>query len=207
MTKFIIGVDEVGRGCVMGDVVAAAVILPESSEETELWDSIKDSKKIRSHDKRCEVAKFIKNVALAYGIGKASCKEIDDMNILKATMLAMHRALDTLMNNFGDALGITPDNCRLCIDGIYFRPAWRDFKHECIVKGDTSIKSISAASILAKVERDTWVLNLVQERWDEFVRYGWHKNMGYGTVEHRTAILEHGPTEFHRMTFIKKYVS
>ncbi len=201
--KYVISIDEAGRGSFIGDVVAAAVILPSPigsrDPDNVLWDSIKDSKKIRTHKQREQVAEFIKQVADGYAIGTASHTEVDELNILKATMKAMHRALDTLFANNED---IRPDNSIIYVDGCYFKPDYKDFKHRCVVKGDALVKAISAASILAKTYRDNGVISLVKN-YPEHEKYGWLTNMGYGTYGHRKAIKQYGLTPYHRKTFTK----
>jgi len=203
---FIIGVDECGRGSLIGEVVTSAVILPNQEESKDpknmLWNSIKDSKKVRTHKQREELADFIKENAVAYAIGTADQNEVDEHNILKATMMAMHRALDKLITTHPH-LSITPENTHIQVDGCYFKPAYKDFKHTCIVKGDSLVKSISAASILAKTHRDNSILNLVRDH-PEFAAYQWQMNMGYGTYSHRKAIKTLGLTPYHRRTFTKK---
>lgn len=185
--KIIAGVDEVGRGTLSGPVVAAAVILPEGFHDPR----IKDSKAIKSQKKREEVEKIIKENAIAWAVGASSPQEIDQINILQATFLAMKRAID--------ALGTTPEF--LYIDGDKF-PGHRDIPYECVIKGDSKIHSISAASILAKVYRD----RLMQSLSLEFPGYLWEKNMGYGTPDHIKAIKEIGISKHHRKTFCTNFI-
>lgn len=191
------GIDEVGRGCLYGPVVAAAVVMPpvESLHDT-TWKQIKDSKKL-SAKKRAELAIYIKNVATTYGIGVASVQEIDEINILQATMRAMHRALDQAYEKSAFD--------KLKVDGTYFVPykpanAVQSIPHTCLVGGDTTEISIAAASIIAKQYRDELIQKLVQENPDHSV-YGLKTNMGYGTKVHIQALHEHGPTIHHRKTF------
>ena len=185
------GVDEVGRGVLYGPVVAAAVILPHTYHSE--YENIMDSKKL-SEKKREKVATFIKEHALAYGIGVASAEEIDEINILNATYVAMHRAIDQ----------ITIPYDLLRIDGNRFKP-YKDKKHECVVSGDAKYLSIAAASIVAKVYRDNLILENVATN-PELKKYDLEKNKGYGTAKHLEALKIYGPVEGHRMSFrpIKK---
>ena len=175
------GCDEAGRGCIAGPVFAAAVILPHHFSNPVLDDSKKLSAK-----KRQLLRPLIEEKALAWGVGVVSEKEIDQINILNASFLAMHRALDKLQ--------MIPSH--LLIDGNRFKP-YGDISHACIIKGDGIYASIAAASILAKTHRDEYMLTLHQE----FPPYGWNKNMGYPTREHRKAVFKHGPTPYHRRSF------
>lgn len=183
----IVGVDEVGRGCLSGPVVSAAVVLPEGYSHP----LIKDSKKL-SATKREEAYKIIVENSLAFSIGIASPQEIDQINILQATFLSMKRALDSL--------SFTPD--KLLIDGDKF-PGYKGIPYECIIKGDSKIPSISAASIIAKVTRDRMMLELSES----FPKYLWEKNAGYGTKDHISAIESNGLTEHHRKTFCSRFIS
>jgi len=187
MSKFIGGVDEVGRGCVSGPVVAAVVILPEGFSDPR----IKDSKTIKSLKKREEAEAFIKENAISWGIGAASPQEIDQMNILQATFLAMKRAID--------ACGKTHDF--IYVDGDRF-PGHRGIPYECVIKGDSKVQCISAASILAKVHRD----RLMRSLDSEFPVYGWSTNVGYGTADHIKSIKENGITKYHRKTFCQNFI-
>lgn len=184
-----VGVDEVGRGCLFGDVVAAAVILPcQFPDDT--WKNIKDSKKL-SKKKREELARYIKQHALAYAIGSATPQEIDRMNILQATMCAMHRACDAVWEQ------MTFD--KLMVDGNYFK-AYPNAKHELVKGGDNKVLSIAAASILAKTYRDQQIANILLEN-PQYKVYGLQTNMGYGTKTHCEAISKHGLTPLHRQSF------
>lgn len=175
------GCDEAGRGCLAGPVVAAAVILKKDSDYAELNDS-----KQLSEKKRMRLREMVMEEALAYGIGVVSADEIDKINILNASFLAMHRALDQLL--------VRPE--LLLIDGNRFNP-YKTVKHVCIVGGDAKYQSIAAASILAKTTRD-----MMMEQYDEhYPVYNWKKNKGYPTPEHKRAIAEYGTTPLHRMTF------
>jgi len=175
------GCDEAGRGCLAGPVVAAAVILPTNFKNGILNDS-----KQLSLKKRNQLFPIIKENAIAYGIGVVSSKEIDDINILNASFLAMHRAIDQLK--------ITPE--RLLIDGNRFNP-YHQLKHECIIKGDGKYLSIAAASVLAKVHRD----KLMENYHEVYPHFNWAQNNGYPTKAHRQAILEFGVTPLHRKSF------
>lgn len=175
------GCDEAGRGCLSGPVVAAAVILPENFGH-ELLD---DSKKI-SEKKRELLRPIIERESLAFGVGIVDHKEIDEVNILNASFLAMHRAIDQLK--------ITPEH--LLIDGNRFNP-YEAIEHTCMIKGDGRFLSIAAASVLAKTYRD----DIMKELHEEFPMYDWSKNKGYPTKKHRSAIFEHGETPYHRKSF------
>ena len=175
------GCDEAGRGCLAGPVVAAAVLLKPHANFPELNDS-----KQLTERKRMQLREIIMNEALSYGIGVVSAEEIDKINILNASFLAMHRALDQLT--------LQPE--MLLIDGNRFNP-YKTVKHVCIVGGDAKYQSIAAASILAKTSRD-----LMMEQYDaQYPVYNWKKNKGYPTAEHKLAIAQHGTSPFHRMTF------
>lgn len=179
--KIICGCDEAGRGCLAGPVVAAAVILPKDYEHPLL----NDSKQVKESN-RNDLRKIIEQDALAYGIGIVSHQEIDQINILKASFLAMHRAIDQL--------SILPE--WLIIDGNKFAK-YKNIGHQCVVKGDSKYTQISAASILAKTYRDEYMDQLAKE----YPHYAWEINKGYPTPIHREAIRVHGPTPYHRMTF------
>lgn len=175
------GCDEAGRGCLAGPVVAGAVILKKDSDFSELNDSKKLTEK-----KRMELREIIMQEALAWGVGIVTAAEIDEINILNASFLAMHRALDQLK--------VRPE--LLLIDGNRFNP-YRDVKHLCVVGGDAKYQSIAAASILAKTTRD-----MMMQAYDvQFPVYNWKKNKGYPTPEHKQAIAEYGITDLHRKTF------
>lgn len=181
-----VGVDEAGRGVLYGSVVAAAVILPHTYHPE--YENIKDSKKL-SEKKREKVATFIKEHAIAYSICEATAQEIDEINILNATYLAMHRALEN----------ITCDYDLIRVDGNRFK-SFKDKKHECVVGGDGKYLSIAAASILAKVHRDHLILENVATN-PELEKYDLKKNKGYGTPKHIEALKIYGAVEGHRMTF------
>ena len=175
------GCDEAGRGCIAGPVFAAAVILPEGFGHPDLNDSKKLTKKTRD-----VLRVIIEEEAAAFGVAMVSEQEIDQMNILNASFLAMHRALDQL--------GILPDH--LLIDGNRFHP-YRRIPHTCIVKGDSRFSAIAAASVLAKTYRDEYMERLHGEH----PQYGWDSNKGYPTAAHRRALLLHGPSRCHRRSF------
>ena len=175
------GCDEAGRGCLAGPVVAAAVILDKDKDYPELNDS-----KQLTEKKRMLLRDLVMQEALSYGVGIVSPQEIDKINILNASFLAMHRALDQLK--------LQPE--LLLIDGNRFNP-YKKVKHVCIVGGDAKYQSIAAASILAKTTRD-----LMMKEYDEqYPQYNWKKNKGYPTLEHKQAIADYGTTPLHRMTF------
>lgn len=175
------GCDEAGRGCLAGPVVAAAVILPQGFSHPLL----NDSKKLSDKQRRF-LRPIIEQNAIAYCVGFVSNQEIDKINILQASFLAMNRAVEGLKQK--------PE--LLLIDGNRFNNK-TDIAFQCIVKGDSLYQSIAAASILAKTYRDDYMLNLHKE----FPKYHWDKNMGYPTKQHRQAIIENGISPFHRKSF------
>lgn len=175
------GCDEAGRGCLAGSVYAAAVILPPDYQNAE----INDSKKL-SPVRRYALRLQIERDAIAWAVGVVTAQEIDEINILRASILAMHRALD--------ALKVRPQ--AVIVDGNRFTP-YRDLPYKTIVKGDGKYLSIAAASILAKTFRDDYMLQLN----GAFPQYDWDKNKGYPTKAHREAIRQYGATPYHRMTF------
>ena len=175
------GCDEAGRGCLAGPVVAAAVILPDDFKS----DQLDDSKKL-SEKKRMSLRDEIVEGARCFGIGVVHPGEIDEINILNASFLAMHRAIEKLTT--------TPEF--LLIDGNRFNP-FPGIPHACMVKGDGRFLNIAAASVLAKTHRDKLMENLDAE----FPEYGWKRNKGYPTAEHREAIRDYGPTLHHRKSF------
>ena len=175
------GCDEAGRGCLAGPVFAAAVIFPTNFRHKEL----NDSKQI-SEAKRKEFRDIIKQEALAWAVAKVMAPEIDEINILNASFVAMHRAIDQLK--------ILPTS--LLIDGNRFN-AYPNIPHHCIVKGDGKYLSIAAASILAKTYRDDHMQKLAKQ----FPNYKWESNKGYPTKAHRDAIRHYGATDFHRQSF------
>ncbi|MDE6266599.1 MAG: ribonuclease HII [Muribaculaceae bacterium] len=175
------GTDEAGRGCLAGPVVAAAVILPDDFSHP--W--LNDSKQL-NEKRRNALRTVIEQEALAWAVAMVSNTEIDEINILNASILAMHRALA--------ALKITPG--AIIVDGNRFKP-YRDIPSQTFVKGDGRFGNIAAASILAKTHRDEFMVCIHQD----YPYYGWDKNKGYPTKAHRAAIEQHGPTPFHRMSF------
>ena len=184
------GCDEAGRGCLAGPVVAAAVILPADRPVLEELKAVTDSKKL-SHKQREQLRPLILGKALAWGIAEVSPEEIDGINILNASILAMHRALMELK--------MQPEH--ILVDGNRFKPYSGKGKtplpHTCVVKGDAKFLSIAAASILAKTHRD----GLMEKLHGEFPVYRWNINKGYPTEAHRDAIRAHGPSPYHRKSF------
>ena len=201
------GCDEAGRGPLAGSVFAAAVILPkefqnidavafgESKPISDKWLMLNDSKQLTEHQ-RNELRVVIENEAAAWAVAEVTAEEIDRINILNASILAMHKALDRL--------AITPQH--IIVDGNRFKP-WTPqadeqnlqmcVPHRTIVKGDAKYMAIAAASILAKTHRDEYMRQLHLE----YPQYGWDKNMGYPTADHRKAIKQYGLTPYHRKTF------
>ena len=175
------GCDEAGRGCLAGPVFAAAVILPQKFN----YPKLNDSKKLNEKT-RVELRSIIEEEALAWAIGICDQHEIDKLNILKASIIAMHKAIT--------ALSQIP--AHLIIDGNKFI-SYADVPHQCIIKGDAKYKSIAAASVLAKTYRDDFMKKIHEE----FPMYNWKQNMGYPTKEHKEAINKHGITIYHRRSF------
>lgn len=175
------GCDEAGRGCLAGSVYAAAVILPPDYEN----DLLNDSKKLTAK-KRYTLREVIQRDALAWAVGIVTPEEIDKINILNASFLAMHRALDQL--------SLRPE--AVIVDGNRFKP-YQDLPFTTIVKGDGKYLSIAAASVLAKTYRDDYMLSLAKE----YPQYDWQSNMGYPTKKHRQAIRDHGITPYHRKSY------
>ena len=179
------GCNEVGRGCLCGPVVAAAVILDDNFEQ----NLVNDSKKL-NFKTRLELDDYIKNNVKDYAIAELSPEFIDQHNILNASIHAMHNALDKLT--------IRPE--LILVDGNKFHP-YNYIPHQCIIKGDSKVLSIAAASILAKNYRDQLMIRLHEE----FPEYGWNKNMGYATKVHIEALKKFGPTKYHRQSFRLNY--
>ena len=175
------GCDEAGRGCLAGPVFAAAVILPPDFE----CEALNDSKQL-TEKQRYALRPVIEREALAWAVGVVSNSEIDRINILKASFLAMHRAVEQLKT--------VPQH--LLIDGNRFTP-YEGIPHTCVIKGDGKYLSIAAASVLAKTYRDDFMLEIHEK----YPAYRWDKNKGYPTVEHRGALMRHGATPHHRMSF------
>lgn len=175
------GCDEAGRGCLAGPVCAAAVILPKDFSHPVLNDS-----KQLSHAQRIELRPVIEKESVAWAVAFVDHTKIDEINILNASFLAMHKALQKL--------SVRPQF--LIIDGNRFKK-YKDIPHQCIVEGDGKYSSIAAASVIAKTYRDDFMLKLH----NKYPMYHWDKNKGYGTVLHRKAIEQHGVNEFHRKSF------
>ena len=175
------GCDEAGRGCLAGPVFAAAVILPPNFRN----DLLNDSKQL-SEKKRYALREVIEREALAWAIGIVESEEIDKINILRASFLAMHRALDQL--------SVRPE--AIIVDGNRFTP-YHDLPYTTVIKGDGKFQAIAAASILAKTFRDDYMNKLAEE----FPQYDWASNKGYPTKKHREAIRRYGPTPYHRMSY------
>lgn len=179
--KLEVGTDEAGRGCLSGPVVAAAVVLPKNFKHPLLNDSKKLTEKQRQL-----LRPIIEKNALAYGVGVVDEKQIDEINILQASILAMHKSID--------AMKLVPEF--IIVDGNKFKP-YKRIPFETIVKGDGKYLSIAAASVLAKTYRDDFMEKLHAE----YPIYNWKKNKGYPTKEHRKGIMEHGACKYHRKTF------
>lgn len=179
--NFEAGTDEAGRGCLAGPVVAAAVIFEKDYHNKD----INDSKKL-THKQRFGLVEIIEKEALSFAVAFVSPAQIDKINILNASILAMHESL----------LKLSPQPEFILVDGNRFKP-YKDIQHLCVVKGDAKYLSIAAASILAKTYRDRYMAELH----DKFPQYNWTQNKGYPTSEHRNAIRLHGATEHHRRSF------
>ena len=175
------GTDEAGRGCLAGPVTAAAIILPKNFEHRDLNDSKQLSEKTREG-----LRPILEQESLCYGVSHVHEAEIDTLNILNASILAMHRSLDVLIQKPAFIL----------VDGNRFKP-YQEIAHACVVKGDSKFVSIAAASVLAKTHRDAYMAKIHEE----FPMYNWIKNKGYPTREHREAIRKHGLTKYHRKSF------
>jgi len=175
------GTDEAGRGCLAGPVTAAAVILPDNFEHAYLTDS-----KQLSEKKRFLLKPIIESEAMAFGVTHVMMEEIDQINILNASIVGMHRAIDQLTTR--------PEF--IAIDGNKFKP-YQKTPYECVIKGDGKYLHIAAASILAKTYRDLYM----EQLHEEFPMYNWKKNKGYPTLEHREAIKKYGPSPYHRKSF------
>lgn len=175
------GTDEAGRGCLAGPVTAAAVCLPKHF----CLEMLTDSKQL-SEKKRFLLKPLIEEKAISYGVTHVMMEEIDEINILNASITAMHRSIKQLKH--------TPE--LILVDGNKFKP-YNNIKHECIIKGDAKFLSIAAASVLAKTYRDLYM----EKIHEEFPMYNWKKNKGYPTKEHRAAIAKYGITKYHRKSF------
>ncbi|MBT8182686.1 MAG: ribonuclease HII [Maribacter sp.] len=176
-----VGTDEAGRGCLAGPVTAAALILPQQFKN----EVLNDSKQL-SEAKRETLKPIIEECAVCFGVAHIFPEEIDQINILNASILAMHKAIDQLNENLKFII----------VDGNRFKP-YHNIPFECIVKGDSKYMSIAAASVLAKTHRDHYMMKLHEE----FPMYNWKKNKGYPTKEHRAAIRKFGITKYHRKSF------
>lgn len=183
-----VGIDEAGKGCMIGPVFAAAVIWNNRDLDV---SEIKDSKKI-SRKKRAIIREYIEKNATAYGVGYATQEEIDDMNISNATYLAMHRALDKIQNVPFD---------RILVDGNLFKP-YKCNLHTCVVGGDNKYVSIAAASILAKEYHDDWIT----EHFSDDTKYDLMNNKGYGTAKHMKGLESYGLCKEHRRSYCKRFL-
>jgi len=175
------GCDEAGRGCLAGPVCAAAVILPPGFYHPLLNDSKQMNKKHRD-----ELREIIEKEAVSWSVAMVSPKEIDELNILRASIFAMHRALD----------GLTSIPEFILVDGNKFHP-YKNISHQCVVRGDATYTAIAAASVLAKTHRDEYMCRLALK----YPEYEWNKNVGYPTEKHRKAIVRYGTTPHHRKSF------
>ncbi len=175
------GTDEAGRGCLAGPVTAAAIILPPGFKNEILNDS-----KLLTEKKRIHLKPILEKNAICFGVAHIYPKEIDKINILNASILAMQQAIDQLTT--------LPEF--IIVDGNRFKP-FKDIPHECIIKGDGKYMSIAGASVLAKTARDSYM----EELHEEYPMYNWKQNKGYPTKEHREAIRKHGITKYHRKSF------
>lgn len=180
-TILVAGTDEAGRGCLAGPVTAAAVILP-----FDFYNELLNDSKQLSERKRMLLMPLIKDQAISYGICHISHQEIDQINILNASILGMHRSLD--------AMNIDPE--MIIVDGNKFKP-YKKLPHQCVVKGDGKYLSIAAASVLAKTARDHYM----EELDAQYPMYNWRQNKGYPTKEHREAIKKYGLSPYHRTSF------
>ena len=197
-----IGIDEAGRGPMFGRVYAAAVVLPQGDGFRH--DDMKDSKRFHSDKKINAVADYIKANAVAWSVAYSSESEIDEYNIRKATHMAMHKAVKSVMEDLDER----DNNIHLIVDGNDFTP-YTVFDGNCILpiryttveKADNLLTNVAAASILAKVDRDNYILELCKEEPQLNEYYGLIKNKGYGTKQHMNGILEHGTSKYHRHTF------
>jgi ribonuclease HII len=178
-----VGVDEAGRGCLAGDVYAAAVVLPDGFSN----ELLNDSKQL-TEKQREQLREVIEREAVAWAVGVVTAKEIDEINILNASILAMHRALAQVEQKLQFR--------HIIVDGNRFKP-YKDVAYQTVVKGDGKYMSIAAASVLAKTHRDEYMLAIHKE----YPQYKWDSNKGYPSPSHRAAIKEHGATPYHRMTF------
>ena len=209
MSFLTIGVDEAGRGPLFGSVYTSAVILPKENFDTSL---LKDSKKFTSKKKIKEVYQYIKTNNTIYSIDYSDHKEIDNCNILQATQKSMHRSIQNVIKQYIESCDIFEssmfDTILICVDGNYFNDfayfyidKYYKIKHKCLIKGDILCKEISAASILAKVERDLYIEEFIQQNPEYDEKYKLSTNKGYGTKQHLDGIREHGYSPYHRKSF------
>ena len=187
------GTDEAGRGCLAGPVTAAAVILPPNYKNEILTDS-----KQLSERKRELLKPLIEEQAIAYGFAHIMMGEIDKINILNASILGMHRSIEELLQKLPSDTPKTKSQYlqHILVDGNKFKP-FRDIPHTCVIKGDAKYLPIAAASVIAKTERDHFMMRIHEE----YPMYNWAKNKGYPTKEHREAIRKYGITKYHRTSF------
>lgn len=186
-----IGVDEVGRGPLFGRVYTAAVVLPKEGFD---FAKMKDSKKFHSKKKILEAAQYIKSNAIAWAVTFEDEKVVDELNILQATQKCMHRSVSTVLPKLGASSAL------LLVDGNYFN-SYPNVPHLCVEGGDDKYASIAAASILAKTERDAYIVDMCEKHPELVERYHLDKNKGYGTKEHIDGIKKYGATEWHRRSF------
>ena len=186
-----IGVDEVGRGPLFGRVYTAAVVLPKEGFD---FAKMKDSKKFHSKKKILEAAEYIKSNAIAWAVTFEDEKVVDELNILQATQKCMHRSVSTVLPKLGASSAL------LLVDGNYFN-SYPNVPHLCVEGGDDKYASIAAASILAKTERDAYIVDMCEKHPELVERYHLDKNKGYGTKEHIDGIKKYGATEWHRRSF------
>jgi len=196
-----IGIDEAGRGPLFGRVYAGAVILPNNDKFK--YELMKDSKKFNSYEKLFNTAEYIKKNSIKWSVSYCNEKEIDKFNIRKATHIAMHNATKNIINELGDEL-----NYYLLVDGIDFTEmtifknnTLNSLDHTCIKGGDNKYSSIAAASILAKYERDKYIIELCENEPELQEKYNLKNNKGYGTKKHIEGILNYGISNYHRKTF------
>lgn len=188
-----VGLDEAGRGPLAGPVFAGAVLLPPGFRD----ERLNDSKKMNEH-LRYVLREVIQREAVAWGVGVVTAGEIDQINILNASFLAMRRAFEQLQKLLPQGTEVE----RLLVDGNRFRPGTLAIPYECIVKGDAKLAPIAAASVLAKTYRDDYMIRLHEE----YPLYGWERNKGYPTQTHRDAVAKYGLSPYHRVTFCRRFI-
>lgn len=198
--EYELGIDEAGRGPLFGRVYAAAVILPKINLKLEL---IKDSKKFNSYEKLLQSAEYIKNNSIKWAVAYCDETEIDNYNIRKATHYAMHKASRIIIDDLDDV-----EKTHLLVDGIDFTPMTyfkdnilHNINYTCIKQGDNKYYSIAAASILAKSERDKYILDLCENEPELHEKYYLKNNKGYGTKQHINGIIQYGVSKYHRKSF------